>query len=77
MLELSVIVYHIVEMYQKNINLTNDGNLGEGLPAPRKKYVAHNIDSSCMLCEYVNVVDEEPFLKWLTLNETLEICMYC
>jgi hypothetical protein len=72
MLDLGMIVYHIVEMYEKTI-LINGGNFDEGLPAQKKS--THNIDSSYVLCEYVNV-DEEQFFKWLALNETLGRCMH-
>lgn len=64
----------VVQMYRHVIDGALDGNIGVDVPPPRIKYRRQkkNIDS-IILCEFLNIVNDEYFMLWLNKLEAVEV----
>ncbi len=62
-------------MYGKSMVLARNGNLGASLPPPRLDYERQEVKvDSYMLCEFMNVTDDDIHYRWLSLYKTFKVC---
>jgi hypothetical protein len=73
MLDISVTTQQVVSMFDAALGVVNSGKLGGAVPSPREKYLTQEEDGY-MLCQFLNEEeDDEPFFKWLSLYDTIEV----
>ena len=73
MLDISVTAQQVVSMFDAALGVVNSGKMGGALPPPREKYLTQEEDGY-MLCQFLNEEeDDEPFFKWLSLYDTIEV----
>ncbi len=64
----------VIHMYRYVIDGALDGNLGVHVPPPKIKYKRQmKKKDSIMLCEFINLVNDEYFMLWLNKLEAVEV----
>jgi hypothetical protein len=72
LLNILIVSEMVVNMLDKALAAANSGGVGEHFPPPKDNYVRQDTDSY-MLCNFRNEDDDEPFCKWLSLHDTIEV----